>query len=126
MLRWQCCEKNYFRGRKKMKLWSHDGVPLWHRHRLNQRDLKSKVEEYAAGIIKKGLMAMLRGVIMGVQEDEDEQFISVVAGGTLVEAIYVATRMQPDNEYIQAICVLYIDFLHFPNRFLNCVFLPLP
>ena len=56
------------------------------------------VQKYAKGVLENGVISDVRGKIVYVHDGGRSYLIG---GGTLVESIYVASRMDPNNQFIR-------------------------
>ena len=69
---------------------------------MNPRRQDSVINSYAGGILSKGVMLLFRGCIIAVQSDTEGVY-DLIAGASLVEAIYLAIEMKPGNQYVKGL-----------------------
>ena len=73
---------------------------VFRRSSMNPRRQDSVINSYAGGILSKGVMLLFRGCIIAVQSDTEGVY-DLIAGASLVEAIYLAIEMKPGNQYVK-------------------------
>ena len=101
--RWQEILKTWVKPHNSnvtIKLWDRQGERTCKRHRLNSRRLDQTVNKYVAGLLENGVLEELRGMIALLEVLGSSDTYEVVGGGTLLDSIYVASELAPDNEHI--------------------------
>ncbi|CAK0849699.1 unnamed protein product, partial [Prorocentrum cordatum] len=100
--RWRECLRLYAYSERRTLPYYIEGKPnerALFRNRHNARKSDNTVKKYAQGVLEFGCNWLGRGAAIAVQEDDGK--FSLLAGGTLVEAVYLGKETQPNNEYIQ-------------------------
>ncbi|CAK0807139.1 unnamed protein product [Prorocentrum cordatum] len=98
-MRWNMIEKAYVKPqRTTLHLVDDKGERIAFRHRLNQRVQKVVVLTYARGVLQNGAMAAMRAAPIVIAGDGGK--MEIIGGGTLVDSIFVAKNMQPENPHV--------------------------
>ncbi|CAK0895701.1 unnamed protein product, partial [Prorocentrum cordatum] len=98
-MRWNMIEKAYVKPqRTTLHLVDDKGERIAFRHRLNQRVQKVVVLTYARGVLQNGVMAAMRAAPIVIAGDGGK--MEIIGGGTLVDSIFVAKSMQPENPHV--------------------------
>eukprot|EP00959_Pyramimonas_sp_CCMP1952_P060404 1261863-Pyramimonas_sp.AAC.1 len=74
---------------------------LMSRSEHNNRSVQANVRQYARGILRGGITALVRGNPIAVATDRPGEY-ELLAGATLMEAFYEAFAADPQNEYVAA------------------------
>ncbi|CAK0885879.1 unnamed protein product [Prorocentrum cordatum] len=84
----------------KLYLWnSATGEKRVRRHMLNQRTQKAVVVRCCKLFMKRGLMTAFRGKMWHVKDTNGDADL-MIGGGTLVDAIHMAHRLDPTNQHV--------------------------
>lgn len=93
----------------------------------NPRRMPHIVRGYAKGILEEGVQALARGASIVVQGNNEDNCVEyrIVAGASLVEALFLAHSMEPENEFVTMVnqdCFpAFVFKLDTPRGVLKCV-----
>ena len=94
-------------------------IELAHRHPLNNRRQEAVVLKYARLMLKDGLVAAFRGRPVAVCGDDadgvapEHQQNLMMGGASVVEAVKVAKKLEPDNQEVVRSVDAFIDCITF-------------
>ncbi len=85
-------------------LYDPQGQKLIKRHIVNKRKVGVQMNKYCKDVLDHGVMPELRGTIVVIPSEANKgpnshQYLDVIGGGTLFEAIYAAQEINSSNEY---------------------------
>ena len=86
---------------RPLMLWR-DGRKTCRRHRLNSRRQDAVVKIYAKRFLQEGYMGFARGPPIHIASDSNDEGYEhdMVGGATVIECIYVASVLDPGNEFV--------------------------
>ena len=93
----------------KVSLWDSAHKPRLIRSQHNNRRQDSVVKQYAKGILISGVSELMRGTLLGIQSHDD--LIYMIAGASIIEAVYAAEKSEPNNVYITYLKVNGINII---------------
>eukprot|EP00959_Pyramimonas_sp_CCMP1952_P290743 6081665-Pyramimonas_sp.AAC.2 len=100
----------------RLPLFNKKGLPVFHRHTINNRNYKAHRENLVKGILQSGLLEGVRGEAWALPTADDVTSLKDLAANagadmgcqmqllshaTLVEAIYEAHKRSPDNKFVK-------------------------